>query len=121
MKLKSADSLSIEDESIDVVACQVSPLRPYLPSAGVDSLSYSNCYQPLTPDLIHTANCSSFKEPNRHVNLGVEQTPSRHSTFSEKQVEQSILYDDDDIIFAKGLDSSGETLVGDTATHEAPL
>ena len=39
VKLKSADALPIENETIDVVPYQVSSLRPYVPPPSVDSFS----------------------------------------------------------------------------------
>jgi len=123
MKLKSADALPIEDESTDVVPCQVSPLRPYVFSPSVGSFNSSNRSQSSTPDLELAANCPPLNEPDRYAYLEIEETLSNHSSVSEKQVELAIFRDDEDTPLANGPDSSGETLVEDTslpATHEEP-
>src|SRR5258706_15113136 len=123
MKLKSADALPIENETIDVVPYQISPLRPYVPSPSVNSFSPSGRSQLPTPDLILVANSSPLKETDRYAHVEIEETPSSHSSISEKQVEQAILCDYEGTPLANCLDSSGETLVENNnlpATQEEP-
>lgn len=121
MKLKPADALPIEDESTDVVPCQVSPLRPYVSPPSVNSFDPSNNSQSSTPDLDLAANCPLLNETDRYVYLEIEETPSKHSNISEKQVELAIFYENEDTPLENGLDSSGETLIEDAsllATHK---
>jgi hypothetical protein len=61
--------------------------------------------------LASTANYSPLKVTGRYAYLEIEETPSKHSVYSEKQVEQAILYGRDDTPSANNLDSSGATLV----------
>ena len=111
MKLKSADALPSENETIDVVPYQISPLRPYVPPPSVDSFNHSGRSQLPRPDLVLVANSSPLKETGRYAHVEIDETSSSHSSISEKQVEQAILYDHEDSPLANGLDSSGETLV----------
>lgn len=109
--LKSADALPIEDERIDVTPCQISPLRPYMHSPIVDSSSSSSRPQSPTSDLVLVANSSPLKETDRYAYVETEDTPSKHSSVSERQVEQAVLCDYEGTPLANCLDSSGETLV----------
>jgi hypothetical protein len=121
MKLKSTDALPIENESTDVVASQLSPLRPYVSECRLGSSSSSPHYQSSTPDLAPARDDSACKETDRQAYLETEETPSQHSSYSEQQVEQAILYHPEDTPLGHELDSSGDTLVEDTgllATHE---
>lgn len=121
MKLKSADALPIEDEPVDIIPCQISPLRPYVSSPSVNSFSSSSRSQSPTPDLALVANSSPLKETDCYAYLDIEETPSKHSKISENLVEQAVLYDHESTPVANGPDSSGETLVENTnlpATRE---
>ena len=120
MKLKSADALPIENEPIDVAPYQISPLRPYVPSPGVNPFRPSGRSQSPTPDLVIVA---PLKETGRHACVETEETPSKNSSTSEKEVEQAILCDHEGTPLANGLDSSVETLVENSnsyATQEEP-
>ena len=123
MKLKSADALPIENEPIDVAPYQISPLRPYVPSPGVNPFRPSGRSQSPTPDLVIVANFSPLKETGRHACVETEETPSKNSSISEKEVERAILCDHEGTPLANGLDSSVETLVENSnsyATQEEP-
>ena len=96
VKLNSADALPIENETIDVVPYQVSPLRPYVPPPSGDSFSPSGCSQLPTPHLVLVANSSPLKETDRYVHVEIEEISSSHSSIPEKQVEQAILCDHED-------------------------
>lgn len=118
-KLNSADSLPIENEPVDVVPCQLSPLRPYVSSPSANSFSSSNRSQSSTPDLVLAANCPPLKEADRYAYLDIEETPSKDSSFSEREVEQAVLCDHEAAPLPNGLDSSGETLVEDASLRAA--
>lgn len=118
MKLKSADALPIEDESTDVVPCQVSPLRPYLSSPSVNSFSPSDHPQSPTPAWDSAAKCPPLKETDRYEYLEIGESPSKHSDFSEKQVERAVFCDNETPL-ANGLDFSGETLIEDASLPAA--
>ena len=123
MRLKSADALPIENEPIDVAPYQISPLRPYVPSPGVNPFRPSGRSQSPTPDLVIVANPAPLKETDRHACVDIEETPSKYSSISEKEVEQAILCDHEGTPLVNGLDSSGETLVETSnllATQEEP-
>ena len=111
MKLKSADALPIENEPVDVVPYQISPLHPYVLPPSVNSFIPSGRSQSPTPDLVIVANSSPLKETDRHACVDTEETPSKYSSTSEKEVEQAILCDHEGTPLVNGLDSSGETLV----------
>jgi len=123
MKLKPADALPIENEPIDVIPCRISPLRPYVSPPSVGSFGSSSRSQSPAPDLVLVANSSPLKEQGRYAYVEIEETPSRHSSASEEQVEQAVLYDHEGTPLANGPDSSGETLVENTnlsAAQEEP-
>ena len=120
--LKSADALPIENERINVAPCQISPLRPYVYSPIVDPSSSSSRPQSPTPDLVLVAK-SPLKETDRYAYVEIEDTPSRNSSVSERQVEQAVLCDYEGTPLANCLDSSGETLVENanlSAAQEEP-
>jgi len=116
MKLKSADALPVEDESIGVIPCQISPIRPYVSLPSVNSFSSSGRPQSSIPELDHLVNCTRLKETDSYAYLEIEETPSKSSSTSEKQVEQAILYSNEDAPLANGIDTSGETLVEDSSS-----
>jgi hypothetical protein len=99
------------------------PITSLRVSPSVNSFNSSIRSQSPTPDLVLIANSSPVKETDRYAYLDIEETASKHSSVSEKQVEQAVLCDHEDTPLANGLDSSGETLVEDTslpAVQEEP-
>lgn len=119
MKLKLADALPIEDESADIVPCQVSPLRPYLSSPNVNSFSSSDHPQSPTPNWDPAAKYPPLQETDRYAYLEIGESPSKHSEFSEKQVELAVFCDNEETPLANGVDFSGETLVEDLSLPTA--